>query len=213
MQPQGPPPPQELYQPQGCTYYSPAQQQQQQQQAAPIRRPKAAIPILPPPDNQQSSRGRGRTTQQYQQSNQLGNTDQQIEQDVKISTVGGGEEKAVSGQFDNVQDEQLSTLQVQETQKSQDITSDTAISAVDVDENIDKNTNDDHTHITVVTPTAKQDNVNDSVSVKDLLKTTSSEKNSVSHSPTLANTAETERELGNIDSAIAESTIVEKAAA
>ncbi|KAJ8669371.1 hypothetical protein QAD02_000630 [Eretmocerus hayati] len=43
------PPPQEvgLYQPQGCTYYSPVQQQQQ---AAPLRRPKAAIPILPPPD-------------------------------------------------------------------------------------------------------------------------------------------------------------------
>ncbi|XP_046739129.1 trithorax group protein osa-like isoform X2 [Diprion similis] len=63
VQPQGPPPPQELFQPQGCTYYSPAQQQQH---AVPMRRPKAAIPILPPPDNQQhmTSRGRGRTTQQ-----------------------------------------------------------------------------------------------------------------------------------------------------
>ncbi|XP_058792026.1 protein CASC3-like isoform X2 [Phymastichus coffea] len=53
----GPPAPQDvgLYQPQGCTYYSPAQQQQQQQQQpVPLRRPKAAIPILPPPDNLQN---------------------------------------------------------------------------------------------------------------------------------------------------------------
>ncbi|XP_051170088.1 transcription factor SPT20 homolog isoform X2 [Leptopilina boulardi] len=68
VQAQGPPPPQELFQPQGCTYYSPAQQQQQQQ---PVRRPTAAIPILPPPDNQQqyqSARNRTKITpQQHQQ--------------------------------------------------------------------------------------------------------------------------------------------------
>ncbi|KAL7301591.1 hypothetical protein TKK_0005604 [Trichogramma kaykai] len=57
------PPPQEvsLYQPQGCTYYSPAQQQQQQQQPVPLRRPKAAIPILPPPENQQPLNVRSHT--------------------------------------------------------------------------------------------------------------------------------------------------------
>ncbi|KAH0567013.1 protein CASC3-like isoform X1 [Cotesia glomerata] len=69
VQPPVPQPPPELYQPQGCTYYSPAQQPQQVPQIAPLRRPKAAIPILPPPDNnsvqrQQSSRGRGRNVSQ-----------------------------------------------------------------------------------------------------------------------------------------------------
>ncbi|XP_008556469.1 protein CASC3 isoform X1 [Microplitis demolitor] len=68
VQPPVPQPPPELYQPQGCTYYSPAQQPQQVQQIAPLRRPKAAIPILPPPDNSiqrhQNSRGRGRNTSQ-----------------------------------------------------------------------------------------------------------------------------------------------------
>lgn len=67
MKAQGPPPPQELFQPQGCTYYSPAQQQQQQQ---PVRRPTAAIPILPPPDNQQqyqSARNRSKITLQHPQ--------------------------------------------------------------------------------------------------------------------------------------------------
>ncbi|XP_015109022.1 protein CASC3 isoform X2 [Diachasma alloeum] len=71
VQPQGPPPPPELFQPQGCTYYNPAQQPPQQQQAAPVRRPKAAIPILPPPDNSQyhqGSRGRGRSITQTQQN-------------------------------------------------------------------------------------------------------------------------------------------------
>ncbi|XP_012283805.1 protein CASC3 isoform X2 [Orussus abietinus] len=76
VQPQGPPPPQELFQPQGCTYYSPSQQQQQ---ASLLRRPKAAIPILPPPDNQNhSSRGRGRSAQQ--QIVQPGNA-QRVEDD------------------------------------------------------------------------------------------------------------------------------------
>ncbi|XP_011309696.1 protein CASC3 isoform X2 [Fopius arisanus] len=71
VQPQGPPPPPDLFQPQGCTYYNPAQQPPQQQQAAPVRRPKAAIPILPPPDNSQhhqGSRGRGRSISQTSQN-------------------------------------------------------------------------------------------------------------------------------------------------
>ncbi|XP_033226650.1 protein CASC3-like isoform X2 [Belonocnema kinseyi] len=77
--PQGPPP-QELFQPQGCTYYSPAQQHQQQQ---PVRRPKAAIPILPPPDNQQqfqTPRGRGKNKPQQQHKH---NEFQQHYQDVR----------------------------------------------------------------------------------------------------------------------------------
>ncbi|XP_076655665.1 CASC3 exon junction complex subunit isoform X1 [Halictus rubicundus] len=118
VQPQRPPPPQELFQPQGCTYYSPAQQQQQQQQSAPMRRPKAAIPILPPPDNQQQqgSKGRGRSTQP-QQFNQLGNA-QQIEQEIKGSMV-EVEQQAISEQFENVQVEQSSTIQ--EMQKGGDL--------------------------------------------------------------------------------------------
>ncbi|XP_066601229.1 protein CASC3-like [Prorops nasuta] len=101
VQPQGPPP-QELFQPQGCTYYSPAQQQQQQQQSAPFRRPKAAIPILPPPDNQQhQSRGRGRSTQQSVQPSCV----QQIEKDAKTEIVENNH-KFISGQFDNVQSEE-----------------------------------------------------------------------------------------------------------
>ncbi|XP_043478384.1 protein CASC3-like isoform X2 [Leptopilina heterotoma] len=70
VQAPGPPPPQELFQPQGCTYYSPAQQHQQQQQQQPVRRPTAAIPILPPPDNQQqyqAARNRGKITLQHPQ--------------------------------------------------------------------------------------------------------------------------------------------------
>lgn len=73
-----------LYQPQGCTYYSPAQQQQQQQQQPiPLRRPKAAIPILPPPENQ-NSRGRNRQSQQDQhQHEQMIQQQQQQEQMVQ----------------------------------------------------------------------------------------------------------------------------------
>ncbi|CAK9830326.1 Protein CASC3 [Anthophora retusa] len=116
VQPQRPPPPQELFQPQGCTYYSPAQQQQQQQQSAPMRRPKAAIPILPPPENQQhqTSRGRGRSTQQ-QPTNQPGGGTQQSEQEIKINSV-EEDQKIVPEQFDNTQAEQAEQ-EVQETEK------------------------------------------------------------------------------------------------
>ncbi|EFN76144.1 protein CASC3 isoform X2 [Harpegnathos saltator] len=228
VQPQGPPPPQELFQPQGCTYYSPAQQQQQQAQTAPIRRPKAAIPILPPPDNQQSGRGRGRSTQQYQQSNQLGNMQQPEQQEVKINAVAGSDEKSVPGQFDSVQVEQSSTPKDQESQKIQ-ASSDT-VRTVNIDESVDRNTNVD-THIMLDASSIKKDNVNDSVSVKELLETTCIEKDTVlPNQATLAITAitttaaatattitttatETEHELNNIESAITENTIVEKAAA
>ncbi|XP_032665459.1 protein CASC3-like isoform X2 [Odontomachus brunneus] len=213
VQPQGPPPPQELFQPQGCTYYSPAQQQQQQAQTAPMRRPKAAIPILPPPDNQQSSRGRGRSTQQYQQNNQPGNT-QQTEQEVKINTVAGSDDKPVPGQFDSVQIEQSNTPKDQESQKIQ--ASLDAVRTVNIDEIVDKNINVD-THIMLDASSVKKDNLDDSVSVKTLLETTSNEKDAVSHNPailaTTTTTTETEHELSNIESAITENTIVEKAAA
>ncbi|XP_014485899.1 PREDICTED: protein CASC3 [Dinoponera quadriceps] len=206
VQPQGPPPPQELFQPQGCTYYSPAQQQQQQQQTAPMRRPKAAIPILPPPDNQQSGRGRGRSAQQYQQSNQPGNM-QQAEQEAKSNAVAGSDEKSVPGQFDSVQVEQPSTLKDQEFPN---IPSDT-VRTVNVDENVDENTNVD-THIMLDASSVKKDNVDDSVSVKELLEATSNEKDTAILATTTATTT-AENELSNIESAIAENTIVEKAAA
>ncbi|XP_031845556.1 CASC3 exon junction complex subunit isoform X2 [Nomia melanderi] len=119
VQPQRPPPPQELFQPQGCTYYSPAQQQQQQQQSAPMRRPKAAIPILPPPDNQQhqSTKGRGRSIQS-QPTSQPGGI-QQTEQEAKTNSV-EDEQKTVSEQFDNTQIEQAATP-VQEPEKTGDL--------------------------------------------------------------------------------------------
>lgn len=209
LQPQGPPPPQELFQPQGCTYYSPAQQQQQQQQTAPIRRPKAAIPILPPPDNQQSGRGRGRSTQQYQ-NNQSGGggNGQQTEQEIKSGNAVESDEKPVPGQFDSAQIEQPSPTPSQESQKN--LVPDTVRTVNDVDEKVEMVTNAD-IHIKIDTLPVKKDNLDDNVSVKELLEATSNEKNTVSHSPTTLASVETE--LGNIESAIPESTIVEKAAA
>ncbi|XP_012526151.1 protein CASC3 isoform X3 [Monomorium pharaonis] len=209
VQPQGPPPPQELFQPQGCTYYSPAQQQQQQQQTAPLRRPKAAIPILPPPDNQQS-RGRGRTTQQYQQNNQSGGGNiQQIEQEVKSSNMVESDEKPVPGQFDSAQVEHPSPIpSIQESQKNQ--APDVVRTVNDVDEKIESITNVD-TPMKIDASPIKKDNLDDSVSVKELLEATSNEKNTVSHSPTTLASVETE--LGNIESTISENTIVEEAAA
>ncbi|EFN73087.1 Protein CASC3 [Camponotus floridanus] len=204
VQPQGPPPPQELFQPQGCTYYSPAQQQQQ---AAPMRRPKAAIPILPPPDNQQSGRGRGRSTQQYQ-NNQSNNTQQIEQQEVKSGNAVESDDKPMPGQFDSAQIEQSYTPD-QESQKNQ--VSDMVRTVNDADEKIEINTNVDN-RITV-DALVQKDNLEDSVSVKELLETTSNENNTIVDSPTTLTVIETERELGNIESTIPESTIVEKAAA
>ncbi|XP_011639579.1 protein CASC3 isoform X1 [Pogonomyrmex barbatus] len=203
VQPQGPPPPQELFQPQGCTYYSPAQQQQQQQQVVPPRRPKAAIPILPPPDNQQSGRGRGRSTQQYQNNQSIGNA-QQTEQEVKSGNAVESDEKSVPGQFDSAQVEQSN----QEFQKNQ--APDVVRTVNDMDEKVETVSNID-THIKIDAPPIKKDNLDDSISVKELLEATSNEKNTVSHSSTTLASVETE--LGNIESAIPENTIVEKAAA
>lgn len=208
LQPQVPPPPQELFQPQGCTYYSPVQQQQQQQQTAPLRRPKAAIPILPPPDNQQSGRGRGRSAQQYQNNQTGGGNAQQTEQEVKSGNTVESDEKPVPGQFDSAQVEQPSPMPSQESQKNQ--APDTVRTVNDIDEKVEIITNAD-THIKIDASPVKKDNLDDSVSVKKLLEATSNEKNTVSHSPTTLASVETE--LGNIESAIPESTIVEKAAA
>ncbi|XP_024884102.1 protein CASC3 isoform X2 [Temnothorax curvispinosus] len=205
VQPQGPPPPQELYQPQGCTYYSPAQQQQQ---AVPLRRPKAAIPILPPPDNQQSGRGRGRSTQQYQ-NNQSGGNAQQTEHEVKSGNAMESDEKPVPGQFDSAQVEQPCTP----SQESQNSQAPDVIRAVnDMDGKVEIIANAD-AHIKIDASPVRKDNLDDSVSVKELLEATSNEKNAVSHSPTPQTLAGVETELGNIESAIPESTIVEKAAA
>ncbi|RLU20263.1 hypothetical protein DMN91_006870 [Ooceraea biroi] len=212
VQPQGPPPPQELFQPQGCTYYSPAQQQQQQQQqAAPIRRPKAAIPILPPPDNQQGGRGRGRSAQPYQHSNQPGGGAivQQTEQQ-EIKNAAESDEKSVSGQFDSAQIEP-SSVPDQEYEHAMDHATDVIASMDDTNESAEGNA---ETHAKVDALLSAEDNVDDSNSVTELLETTSAEKNAVSRSPTTTlAVAETECELGNIESAISESTIVEKAAA
>jgi len=226
-----------LFQPQGCTYYSPAQQQQQQQQTAPMRRPKAAIPILPPPDNQQSGRGRGRSAQQYQHNNQPGANAQQIEQQEIKDAVMESDEKTVSGQFDSAAQIETSSVPKQEYEKNQSmdmiaITDDTnksaetsivEISQTKVDALSSVETDDNNT-----------DNSNDA---KELLQITCNEKDSISCDPStmltvteaereLSNiesvisentatltTVETERELSNIESAISESTIVEKAAA
>lgn len=173
-----------------------------------MRRPKAAIPILPPPDNQQTVRGRGRSTQQYQQNNQSagGGNIQQTEKEIKIGNTVESDEKSVPGQFDSVQIEQLNTPS-QESPKNQAL--DMVRIANEADEMIETNINIDASKKDAA---AIQDNIDDSVSVKELLEATSNEKNTVSHSPTTL-AAETERELGNIETAIPESTIVEEAAA
>lgn len=213
VQPQGPPPPQELFQPQGCTYYSPAQQQQQ---AAPMRRPKAAIPILPPPDNQQSARGRGRSAQQYQHNNQPGVNVQQSEPQEPKNMV-ESDEKSVPGQFDSAQIELLSSVPSQEYPKNQAIVVDAVVTAVDDTNKSAERIVDVETRAKVdALPPAVQDDVDSSNSVKELLEITSNENNAVSRSSpttTPATAAESEHELGNIESAISESTIVEKAAA
>lgn len=172
-----------------------------------MRRPKAAIPILPPPDNQQSSRGRGRSTQQYQ-NNQSNNTQQIEQQEVKSGNAVESDEKPMPGQFDSAQIEQSYTPD-QEPQKNQ--VSDMVRTVNDADEKIEINTNVDN-RITV-DALVQKDNLEDSVSVKELLETTSNENNTIADSPTTLTVVETERELGNIESTIPESTIVEKAAA
>lgn len=172
-----------------------------------MRRPKAAIPILPPPDNQQSGRGRGRSTQQYQ-NNQSSNTQQIEQQEVKSDNAVESDDKPMPGQFDSAQIEQSYTPD-QESQKNQ--VSDMVRTVNDADEKIEINTNVDN-HI-IVDALVQKDNLEDSVSVKELLKTTSNETNTIVDSPTTLTVVETERELGNIESTIPESTIVEKAAA
>ncbi|XP_015598571.1 protein CASC3 isoform X2 [Cephus cinctus] len=152
VQPPGPPPPQELFQPQGCTYYSPAQQQQQQQQAAPIRRPKAAIPILPPPDNQQHqiNRGRGRIIQQQQQyhSNLEPGNVQHTEAEGKVEIL-EGDQAVVPGQFDNAQGDQLEfnqqyeKIETPELVTSDAVNEESACAIPDEVEKIDVPCNDD----------------------------------------------------------------------
>lgn len=170
-----------------------------------MRRPKAAIPILPPPDNQQN-RGRGRTTQQYQQNNQFNNI-QQIEQEIKPNTM-EDDEKAVPGQFDNVQIEQSTPHQ--ESQEIEILDTDRIVNAAD--EDVEKNT-DINMHIPLSTSSIKDDDIDDNVSVKELMEVTSHERDTISHDQTTLDIAETEHELTNIESTISESTIIEKAAA
>ncbi|XP_012152846.2 CASC3 exon junction complex subunit isoform X2 [Megachile rotundata] len=205
VQPQRPPPPQELFQPQGCTYYSPAQQQQQQQQSAPIRRPKAAIPILPPPENQQhqTGRGRGRSTQQAQ-NNQVGNM-QQTDQEVKTNLV-EGDQKPVSEQFDNVQSEQI--IDSEEIQKNDDLSevTDTMVESKEKDiENVDID-------IPVDSEGVITDQV-DGTSDNDSLKVTVNDQNIIPLMSAQAVAEETENDSSKIESATLGSTVLEEAAA
>lgn len=181
-----------------------------------MRRPKAAIPILPPPDNQQSARGRGRSAQQYQHNNQPGVNVQQSEPQEPKNMV-ESDEKSVPGQFDSAQIELLSSVPSQEYPKNQAIVVDAVVTAVDDTNKSAERIVDVETRAKVdALPPAVQDDVDSSNSVKELLEITSNENNAVSRSSpttTPATAAESEHELGNIESAISESTIVEKAAA
>lgn len=132
---------------------------------------------------------------------------QQTEQETKSGNAVESDEKPVPGQFDSAQIEQPNMLN-QEAQKSQ--TPDMVRAMNDIDGKVEIITNAD-AHINIDASPIKKDNMDDSVSVKELLEATSNEKNIVSHSPTTLASVETE--LGNIESAIPESTIVEKAAA
>ncbi|XP_076174148.1 CASC3 exon junction complex subunit isoform X2 [Ptiloglossa arizonensis] len=202
VQPQRPPPPQELFQPQGCTYYSPAQQQQQ---SAPMRRPKAAIPILPPPDNQhQSSRGRGRSTQQ-QQTNQPGNM-QQSEQEVKDNLM-EDEQKTVPEQFDSTPIEQI-TVQVQETQEIEDLS---AIANVVVEDE-GKDVKDVDTETTVDSQVVTADPINE-ISDSDLTKVAIDEQDVIPLKSLQTVVEKTENDSSIIETTTSESTVVEEAAA
>lgn len=204
VQPQRPPPPQELFQPQGCTYYSPAQQQQQQQQSAPMRRPKAAIPILPPPENQhQTSRGRGRSTQP-QQTNQHGNI-QQTEQEVKSNSV-EGDQKTVPEQFDNTQIEQAP--EIQETEKTDDLSAITN----PVVENIEK----DIKNLDIEVPVNLEDTTTDQlddISANDLSKVTINEEDAIPLKTTEPVIEEPENDSKKIENTTTESTVVGEATA
>ncbi|XP_068972200.1 protein CASC3 isoform X2 [Bombus flavifrons] len=202
VQPQRPPPPQELFQPQGCTYYSPAQQQQQQQQSAPMRRPKAAIPILPPPENQhQISRGRGKTTQP-QQTNQLGNT-QQTEQEVKINSI-ESDQKTVPEQFDDAEIEQT---EIQETEK---IDGSSAIANPVVE-----NTEKDVKILDIETPVNLGDITTDQlddISANDSSKVTMKEEN-ISLKAMEPVIEKAENDTNKVENTTTESTVVEEAVA
>jgi len=132
---------------------------------------------------------------------------QQTEKEIKIGNAVESDEKSVPGQFDSVQVEQLSTPN-QESPKNQ--APDMIRIVNDADEMIETSISAD-AHEKVDAPIL--DNADDSMSVKELLEATSNEKNTISHSPTALAAGETECELGNIESAISESTIVEETAA
>ncbi|XP_017798145.1 PREDICTED: protein CASC3 isoform X2 [Habropoda laboriosa] len=206
VQPQRPPPPQELFQPQGCTYYSPAQQQQQQQQSAPMRRPKAAIPILPPPENQQhqTSRGRGRSTQQ-QQPNQPGGI-QQTEQEIKTNSV-EEDQKTVPEQFDNTQPEQA--MEVQETEKdTEDLNAITNI----VVENNEKDVESPD----IDAPVNSEDTTTDQlveINDNDSSKITIDEENIIPIKTPQTVIEEAENDSNKIENTTPESKVIEEAAA
>ncbi|XP_015430720.1 PREDICTED: protein CASC3 isoform X2 [Dufourea novaeangliae] len=206
VQPQRPPPPQELFQPQGCTYYSPAQQQQQ---AAPMRRPKAAIPILPPPDNQQhqtGGKGRGRSTPQ-QLSNQFGNM-QQTEEEIKLNSM-EDEQKTALEQFDDTEIDQ--TFLGQETQKDEDL----SVITSTVNENEEKDVKNVEKETAVVSEiVATEPDVEIIISANDTSKVIIIEdENIIPNKSPLTIVEETENDLNTIESSTTESKIVEEAAA
>lgn len=193
-----------MFQPQGCTYYSPAQQQQQ---SAPMRRPKAAIPILPPPENQQhqTGRGRGRSTQP-QQMNQPGSI-QQTEQEVKTNSV-EDDQKIISEQFDNMQIEQ--PTDVQETQKVED----SSVIINTVVENTEKveNIKNIEPEATVNLENTTADQLND-ISANDSSKVIINEQDIIPLKSTQVIIEETKNDSNKIESTTTEITAVEETAA
>lgn len=202
VQPQRPPPPQELFQPQGCTYYSPAQQQQQ---SAPLRRPKAAIPILPPPENQhQTGKGRGRSTQQ--QASQPGNV-LQTEHDVKASLM-EDDQKILLEQFDDALGEEFTEVQDIEQDQAEDtnvITSNVVDDEGKETENLDIGIPVDSQVITTDRP--------DEISVDVTLKVAIDDENIIPLKPSQEIVENIENDSNKIEAATTESTVVEEAAA
>ncbi|XP_076765950.1 CASC3 exon junction complex subunit isoform X2 [Xylocopa sonorina] len=208
VQPQRPPPPQELFQPQGCTYYSPAHQQQQQQQSAPVRRPKAAIPILPPPEQYQS-RGRGRSTQP-QPMIQPGST-QQTEQEVTSNSV-EDDQKNIPEQFDNAQTEQQVT-EVEEIQKNEDLSATLDSAVENTEKEIKCPDTDTEAPLNSEDTTTTADQLVDETDTNNSSKVTINEQDIIPLKTPQAIIEEIENDSNKIENTTTESAVVEKAAA
>lgn len=171
-----------------------------------MRRPKAAIPILPPPENQhQTSRGRGRSTQP-QQTNQHGNT-QQTEQEVKSNSV-EGDQKTVPEQFDNTQIEQEYAPEIQETEKTDDLSA--------ITNPVVENTEKDIKNLDIEVPVNLEDittNQLDDISANDLSKVTINEEDAIPLKIAEPVIEEPENDSNKIENTTTESTVVGEATA